>query len=277
MNIENSSPRRLRRWAKWILKPENLLLVAGLLALAIYGGARLYSSAYQSYEKYAFEEQLKGGSPSIAGYLKRLAGIDEGAKRGEPPPSVATEEKISGEELLRNMVFAPDMVPTDKGWSANRLRAFKKAPNPSPGHVLGRLEIPSLELSVMLLHGTDDWTLNRAVGHIEGTALPGQPGNLGIAGHRDGFFRSLKDISKDTTITLTTLKGRFFYRVKDIHIVKPRDVHLLEPTSNPTITLVTCYPFHYVGDAPKRYVVTAEIEKVQAPHELAAEYAKSNH
>jgi sortase A len=126
----------------------------------------------------------------------------------------------------------------------------------------------------MLLQGTDDWTLNRAVGHIEGTALPGQPGNIGIAGHRDGFFRPLKDIPRNSSIILTTLKGRFLYRVSAINIVNPEDVRLLAPTPHPSLTLVTCYPFHYVGDAPKRYVVTAEMYKIQSVAEVASEYNK---
>lgn len=270
-SASNSSPRGTGSRITWFWKPENLLLAAGLLALAIYGSARLYSSLYQSYTEYAFEEQLSGRTPSVRGFVPRMLGGKS------PPPEAKPGEtalkRPSGAELLRSMVYAPEVVPMDQGWSSDRLRKYKKAPDPPPGSVLGRLEIPSIDVSVMLLKGTDDWTLNRAVGHIEGTALPGQPGNLGIAGHRDGFFRPLKDVKKDTVITLTTLEGRFHYRVKDIHIVRPKDVHLLAPTRHPTLTLVTCYPFHYVGDALKRYVVTAEIFKVQDPNELAAEYA----
>ncbi len=254
-----------RSRTKWILQLERLFFLAGVLAFGYYAGAKIYSSAYQSYEKYSFDEQLSGRSPSIPGFFAHFY-------EKESPPS--DEKKIDGEELLRNLVYAPEVVPGDKGWSAPRLRAFKDAAIPSTGSVLGRLEIPSVDLSVMLLQGTDDWTLNRAVGHIEGTALPGQPGNLGVAGHRDGFFRCLKDITTDTAITLTTLGGRFHYRVRAINIVKPNDVKLLAPTKHPTLTLVTCYPFYYVGGAPKRYVVTAEMVKIQGVSEVAAEYGK---
>jgi len=269
-SVPNSAPGNRRSRGKWFLKIENLLLIGGLVALAFYGGTRLYIWAYQSYTDYSFEAQLSGRSPSIIGFVPHLFGKKEA-------PAGAEKKGPSEDELLRKMVYAPEVVPLDKGWSADRLRKYKEAAAPAPGSVLGRLEIPSLDLSVMLLNGTDEWTLNRAVGHIEGTALPGEPGNLGVAGHRDGFFRSLKDISKDTTISLTTLKGRFYYRVSAIHIVKPTDVHLLAPTRKPTITLVTCYPFHYIGDAPKRYVVTAEMVKIQAPSELAAEYSASRY
>jgi len=226
---------------------EKLFLITGLLFLAFYGSAKLYSYFYQKYTSYTFNKQLSRRTPSIKSF----------------------DEK----ELLRQMIYAPEIVPDGgKGWNRNRLNKFKKAAPPPPGSVLGRLEIPSVNLSVMLLQGTDDWTLNRAVGHIEGTSLPGQPGNLGISGHRDGFFRCLRDIKLNSTIILTTLNGRFFYRVSGIDIVKPRDIEVLSATKDPTLTLVTCYPFHYVGDAPKRYIVTAGIVKTESPNELAAEY-----
>jgi len=268
-NISDTPPATKTGRFRRLLKIENLLLITGLIALAFYGGARLYTSAFQSFERYSFEEQLRGGTPSIKGFVDHLFG------RKDVPDRAVQPKPVDGEALLRSMIFAPEAVPMNKGWSADRLRAFKEAANPSPGSVLGRLEIPSVDLSVMLLQGTDNWTLNRAVGHIEGTALPGHPGNLGIAGHRDGYFRPLKDIPKDTVILLTTLKGRFYYRVNAIHIVKPKDVHLLAPTRHPTLTLVTCYPFHYVGDAPKRFVVQAEMFKIQGASEIAAEYARA--
>jgi sortase A len=105
--------------------------------------------------------------------------------------------------------------------------------------------------------GTDDWTLNRAVGRIEGTARPGEPGNLGIAGHRDGFFRGLRHTEVGDEIRLTTLDGVGRYRVVELAVVEPESVAVLAPTADPTITLVTCHPFSYVGDAPRRFIVHA--------------------
>jgi len=99
--------------------------------------------------------------------------------------------------------------------------------------------------------------LNRAVGHIDGTAVPGQSGNLGIAGHRDGFFRGLKDVHLGDPIELETLGGSQIFRVADIRIVSPEDVSVLDTTAGPVLTLVTCYPFYFVGDAPQRYIVRA--------------------
>lgn len=265
-NVSKLTPRKSR---KWIARLELLLFIAGVIAVGFYAVSRTYTWAYQAYEHYSFEEQLSGRNPSVKGFVAHLFGK-------APAPAVNNKKAVNGEELLRSMIYAPQEVPVDRSWSADRLRAFKEAAPPSPGSILGRLEIPSVDLSVMLLQGTDDFTLNRAVGHIEGTALPGQPGNLGVAGHRDGFFRCLKDINKDTIITVTTLKGRFYYRVSGIHIVKPKDVKLLAPTKNPTLTLVTCYPFHYLGDAPKRYIVTAEMVKIRGAGEMAAEYVNSH-
>jgi LPXTG-site transpeptidase (sortase) family protein len=258
--------KRVNRLKKW----ERLFFIVGLVALGTYGGARLYSAAYQSYTMYSFDQQLNGRSPSVFGFLAHVMAL----KR--PANSANSTKTVDGGRLLRDMVYAPEIVPEGKGWSADRLRDFKRAPSPATGSVLGRLEIPSLDLSVMLVQGTDAWTLNRAVGHIEGTALPGRNGNIGIAGHRDGFFRPLKDIKRNDTITLTTLYGRFTYRVDAIKIVKPEDVKVLSPTAAPTLTLVTCYPFYYVGDAPNRYVVTAELVKSETPSEVAAQYANNS-
>ena len=141
-------------------------------------------------------------------------------------------------------------------WSEARVRRYEEAAGVAV-QALGRLEVPDARVSVMLLDGTDDLTLNRAVGHIEGTALPGEPGNVGIAGHRDGFFRGLQHVKVGDPISLTTLDGVADYEIESIEIVAPSAVEVLAPTAQPSITLVTCYPFYYVGDAPQRYVVHA--------------------
>ena len=113
-------------------------------------------------------------------------------------------------------------------------------------------------LEVPVLEGTDDLTLNRAVGHIADTAAPGAPGNSGIAGHRDGFFRALKDLTAGDSLELETLQSKETYRVERTWIVDPEDVTVLDPTPTPAVTLVTCYPFYFVGSAPQRYIVRAE-------------------
>jgi sortase A len=127
----------------------------------------------------------------------------------------------------------------------------------APGESLGRLEVPRLGLEVIVAAGVDNKTLRRAAGHIPGTALPGETGNVGIAGHRDSFFRPLKDIAAGDQVVLTTPYGTFLYEVESTRIVGPRQVDVLDPTPEPALTLVTCYPFYYVGSAPKRFIVRA--------------------
>jgi sortase A len=122
---------------------------------------------------------------------------------------------------------------------------------------LGVLRIPSIVIAVPVLEGTDDLTLNRAVGHIDGTAAPGEEGNIGIAGHRDGFFRGLKDVHLGEYLDLYTERGNTRYIVDEIRIVPPEDVSVLAPRPRSSITLVTCYPFYFVGSAPLRYIVHA--------------------
>jgi len=126
---------------------------------------------------------------------------------------------------------------------------------------LAVLRIPKVHLEVPVLEGTDEFTLNRGVGRIAGTARPGQGGNIGIAGHRDGFFRPLKDISAGDSIELVTTSGTDRYAVDRVRITSPADVSALRPRAEPSLTLVTCYPFYFVGPAPKRYVVEASLKQ----------------
>jgi len=125
------------------------------------------------------------------------------------------------------------------------------------GDVLGRIEIPRLGIMVAILQGTSSKTLQLGVGHIQGTALPGEPGNIGIAGHRDTYFRSLKDIRVSDQIQIQTLKSLSRYEVDWVQVVAPSDIEVLAPSPQSAITLVTCYPFYFVGAAPKRFVVHA--------------------
>jgi len=148
--------------------------------------------------------------------------------------------------------------PVDQSlWSTVRINAWRNVsgePAPPP---VAMLRIPKIHLEVPVLPGTDDRTLDHGVGLIEDTAEPGMVGNSGIAGHRDGFFRGLKDVVQGDTIRLDTLHGSFVYRVERTWIVKPEDVSVLEPTPVPAITLVTCYPFYFQGSAPMRFIVRA--------------------
>ena len=130
---------------------------------------------------------------------------------------------------------------------------------PAQGSAIGRIEIPRLRVSAVIRAGTDARTLQLAVGYIPGTALPGEKGNMGLAGHRDTFFRKLRDINPDDEIRVTTKDGVFRYYVQRTSIVQPNDVWVLNATSYPALTLVTCYPFTYVGSAPQRFIVRAAL------------------
>jgi sortase A len=147
--------------------------------------------------------------------------------------------------------------PDQSLWSPTRVRAWREALNQQAPAPLAVLRIPRIKLEAPVLEGTDDWTLNRGVGHIADTAEPGHGGNVGIAGHRDGFFRGLKDITSGDVLELETLHGTEVYRVERTWIVGPDDVSVLDPTPSGTVTLVTCYPFYFIGSAPERYIVRA--------------------
>jgi sortase A len=124
--------------------------------------------------------------------------------------------------------------------------------------LIGRIEIQRLGLSAIVMEGTSTRTLRRALGHMSGTALPGETGNVGISGHRDTFFRPLRNIERNDVITLSTTRGEYRYRVLSTRIVDPSDIDVLDPGETETLTLVTCYPFYFVGPAPKRFIVRAE-------------------
>jgi LPXTG-site transpeptidase (sortase) family protein len=125
------------------------------------------------------------------------------------------------------------------------------------GELIGRVELPRLGIEALLLEGIAAQTLRRGVGHIPGTPLPSDGGNVGLAGHRDSYFRALKDVKQGDVVDLKTLNGTWSYRVAWTRIVLPSEVDVLDPTPAAAVTLVTCYPFHYVGAAPKRFIVRA--------------------
>ena len=130
---------------------------------------------------------------------------------------------------------------------------------PRLGEPIGRMEIPRLHLSVVILEGTAPKILRVAAGHINGTALPGTAGNICIAAHRDTLFRPLRGVQPQDAIVITTTYGTFRYIVDMVEIVSPSDVRVLRPTTDQELTLITCYPFTYVGAAPKRLAVHARL------------------
>jgi sortase A len=204
-------------------KLERFLLIFGLLMLSIYAIARIQGKVLSQAEVLRF--------------------MSSQSHAEEPGPSVG------------NVTVAPDFSL----WSKQRIKDFQKSLAASFSPAVAVLRIPKIHLEVPVLQGTDDLTLNRAVGLIPGTALPGEDGNLGIAGHRDGFFRGLKDLRVGDPIELVTESKINTYIIDRIVIVDPSDVSVLARRPRTSVTLVTCYPFYFVGDAPQRYVVQASL------------------
>jgi len=166
-------------------------------------------------------------------------------------------QAMENRELDAILASAPPApAPLEPRLSASVPRPRRQ---PAAGTVIGRIEIPRLRVSSIVRAGSDARTLQLAVGHIPGTALPGETGNVGLAGHRDTFFRRLQHIRPDDEIRVVTPDGTFVYRVQRTNVVEPRDVWVLDPTGRPTLTLVTCYPFTYIGSAPHRFIVRAEL------------------
>ncbi len=225
---------KVRAQRRGLLVAEWTFLLLGLVALDCFVWINTSSVLYQAYEDWAFDQSLRGLTPSVGNFVsaeaRRLRGgedrTSEKQAQSEAPPAAGTMP-----------------APAETA--------------PGPNSVIGRLEIPRLKLSVMVREGADEATLRRAVGHIPGTALPGKLGNVGLAGHRDTFFRALRDIRENDSIEFQTTSGAYRYVVESTKIVTPRDVSVLAASGGENLTLVTCYPFYYVGSAPKRFIVRA--------------------
>lgn len=167
-------------------------------------------------------------------------------------------QELENRELDAILTSAPPTTAEaeSRGEGPRRLR-------PVAGSAIGRIEIPRLGVSVVIRAGSDARTLRLAVGHIPGTAFPGEIGNIGLAGHRDTFFRRLRDIRAGDEIRIVTPEGTFAFRVEETSVVMPKDTWVLNATTAPTLTLVTCFPFTYVGSAPQRFIVRAsEVRQV---------------
>jgi sortase A len=178
--------------------------------------------------------------------------------------SRTTFQKQQRAELAREVQSAP---PTAAPPAAAAAPTASENPPPAPTGVIGQLEIPRVHLSVIVMEGDDDATLKKAVGHLPDTPMPWSDGNSAFAGHRDTFFRPLKDVHAGDEIRVTGTRGTQVYRVRETRIVDPSDISVLAPTPQPALTLVTCYPFYYVGNAPRRYIVQADrVESSPAPN-----------
>jgi sortase A len=212
----------LTRNNPWIRWSQRFFLFIGILALGYVGFVLLDARFYQADQSRRFQKELNGLKPSIVSDERlHISSISPAPAKG----SIMRAERIDIAGISRD--------------------------------VLGRIEISAIGLTAMILEGTDARTLRRAVGHIPGTPLPGQRGNVAITGHRDTFFRPLRNIRKDDEIRLTTLSGSYRYWVDSIKVVEPEDTKVLNSSDDAILTLVTCYPFYFVGPAPKRFIVRA--------------------
>ena len=228
-----------------------LLFILGLAGLGYYGYTFVDQYVYQSYQNWAFDREIAGHkNVGFADFIRERTpfGFLAGAPSQENP-SAPAQGSTPG---------APGQLPA-----------------PMEGAVLGRVEIARLNLAAMVRQGVDASVLKVAVGHVPSTALPGQPGNFAIAAHRDTLFRALKDIRLGDLVTFQSPAGNYTYKVVATTIVRPSDVRVLQPDGGGLIprpqlvsssgqpsrllTMITCYPFYYVGSAPKRFIVEAEL------------------
>jgi sortase A len=219
-----------------IQRLERILLVIGLTLMAMWCAARLYRTF-----------------ASRAG-IKRFR--TEWATRLNQDLATFPNDRAGSEGDFRL-------------WSLKRIEAHRDSLAQEIDAPLAILRIPRIELEVPVFNGTDDLTLDRGVGRILGTERVGQAGNLGIAGHRDGFFRGLKDLKPGDVVELIRPGHLDRYIVSQIRVVQPDDVSVLAPTPKWTLTLVTCFPFYYIGSAPKRYIVTASIQNLDVQNKIA--------
>jgi sortase A len=230
----------LKRHLGWV---EAGLYLGGIAMLAIFFLLRFEGEEQRAAGVDAFHASVEASAVQLqlASRQVELAGQEAGAG-------------------LQAAVAAPNL----ELWADKRIREYRESLLVEADAPLAVLTIAKLDIEVPVYNGADDFNLNRGVGRIKGTARVGADGNLGIAGHRDGFFRGLKDIALGDGIDLLTAAGTETYTVSSIDIVDPLDVSVLAPTGQKSLTLVTCYPFYYVGHAPQRYIVRAT-----AGHSLA--------
>jgi sortase A len=206
----------------WLRKLERLLMIIGVLMLVLYGASRIDQTVLSGAELQRFKAQ----QPASAG------------AHAMPLPS-----------------GTPDFTL----WAEQRIKGYQESLAAHFPPAIAILRIPKIHVEVPVLEGTDDLTLNRGVGHVADTAYPGENGNMAIAGHRDGFFRGLKDIALGDTLEMVTSGRTETYVIDRIVIVDPSDVSVLQPRVHASLTLITCYPFYFVGSAPKRYIVQASV------------------
>lgn len=232
----------------WI---EKILILAGMAGLGVWLWSIASTAVFQDWQHWVFDRKLRGEPANLTEYLSEKRETIAGRLRewwGGPAASTPPGSPKAS-------IPSPPITPP-----------AERPPSVEENGLIGRLEIPRLHLGAMVRQGVGEDTLRLALGHIPSTSLPGQNGNVGVAGHRDTLFRGLRGIHKDDLILFETLAGKYTYQVESTQIVKPQDVSVLNAGEHPELTLVTCYPFYYVGSAPDRFIVKAR-QVPQAPTE----------
>lgn len=246
-HVVTASPDSGQKYRRGMLWFERIAFGSGLVLLLTFAGFKL--------------EQDKSGDAGLAEFSRQVhaASIKQSqavpAETNDTPADAVLAASTS--PASQNLSSLP---PEFELWSEKRIREYQESLLQEAESPLAVLRIGRLDIEVPVYNGTNEFVLNRGVGRITGTARIDGPGNLGIAGHRDGFFRGLKDIKAGDVLELQTVHGAKRYRVGSTVIVDPSDVSVLAPTAEPTLTLVTCYPFYFVGPAPKRFIVQATAE-----------------
>jgi len=250
---------------------ERLCFGVGATLIAVWAAAQVHREVGHRQDLEAFEaaqramvevRQLRLAQAAPVSALPDVAATIAPAGEPDEVPTlpVAPDAASGGDTDELPPLAVPDAMVYDYSlWSPRRVEDYEASLSVDMSAPRALLQIPRFELKVPVLEGIDELTLNRAVGRIPGTARPGGLGNIGIAGHRDGFFRVLKDIKVGDDIELVTWREKFRYRVVEIDIVEKHDVNVLTASDDSMVTLVTCYPFYFVGHAPKRYIVKASL------------------
>jgi sortase A len=245
--------RTHRNWfARWTA--PLLLFLIGCFALGYYAYDILDARFFQDDQSRQFDQALRDAHEDSA---------HSSASEQSPADQLHAEALADLKSREQKTSVSPVMPSFAESAAANTPEQSHSAAGNIP---LGRIEIASVGLTAMIQEGTSNRTLQRGVGHITGTALLGKSGNVGLAGHRDTFFRKLRNIHQGDEIRLTTLTGSLLYRVDLISIVEPEDSSVLRDSGESILTLVTCYPFSYIGPAPKRFIVRArQVPSASAP------------
>jgi len=253
----NQGPSRAKTILRWV---QLFFLGIGLLALGYYGYVFVEARVFQAYQSWRLDQLQQGKPATVKRFVKlwipfawmedATPGQSTQAGRpglsGEPAPGGSlTAPQSSGHSALDGLAGSTSQRQTRRAHILN-------------GSLLGRIEIPRINLSAMIMEGTESSTLQLAVGHLPGTPLPGDPGNVDLAAHRDTFFRGLRKVHTGDLITMSTVSGDLFrYRVDSTAVVLPDDMEALKGSNGAGINLITCYPFNFIGKAPKRFVVHA--------------------